>query len=251
MPTGLQGEDPVWTAVFAPLDALGRADAVAQRLADAIGSGLLWEGVKLPSEAELGKLFGVATVTAREALETLRQAGVIETRRGRGGGSFVIAPEDPARGGFERLTAMSVVDIRDLALHYRVISAAAAERAASFISEDESVELTRLVAEIPSDAHGVRVEYSLRIDIAAASRSPRLAREQTQLLTEFLPLLWAYYGDATSVQQVMERHRRAVAAITTHDADRARDEVNEYVADLVHGILALRAKLRRREAHDD
>ena len=67
----------------------GRTEEVVRRLMEAIDLGLYGEGQQLPSETELAGQFGVATVTLRDALAYLRQRGVIETRRGRTGGSFV------------------------------------------------------------------------------------------------------------------------------------------------------------------
>src|SRR5262245_49335985 len=82
------------SAMFAPLDQTGRAEAVTARLVDAITLGLLVDAERLPSEAELATRLGVSTVTVREALVALRQRGLVETRRGRGGGSFVRAPAE-------------------------------------------------------------------------------------------------------------------------------------------------------------
>ena len=76
-------------AAFAPIGDEGRAELVETRLLRAISSGDFIEGDRLPSENELAQLFGVAVVTVREALGSLRHRGVIETRRGRNGGSFV------------------------------------------------------------------------------------------------------------------------------------------------------------------
>ena len=81
--------------LFTPLDTGGRADTVTRRLAQAIRLGLLLDGERLPAESQLAGQLGVSTVTLREALATLRTMGLVETRRGRGGGSFVRAPDDP------------------------------------------------------------------------------------------------------------------------------------------------------------
>ena len=87
-------------AVFAPLESTSRSARVAHRLIDAIALGLLPDAEQLPGEADLAQQFGVSTVTIRESLSVLRQEGLIETRRGRGGGSFVRAPDDgPGRAG--------------------------------------------------------------------------------------------------------------------------------------------------------
>ena len=87
--------------LFAPLDEGGRAETVARRLAKAIRLGLLLDGERLPAESHLAGQFGVSTVTLREALASLRQMGLVETRRGRRGGSFVRAPDDPQSARLE------------------------------------------------------------------------------------------------------------------------------------------------------
>ena len=55
----------------------GRAEQVAQRLGEAIRLGLILDGERLPSEVQLSEQLGIATVTLREALATLREQGLI------------------------------------------------------------------------------------------------------------------------------------------------------------------------------
>ena len=112
-------------AVFAPLESSSRSELVARRLTDAIALGLLPDAKQLPGEADLAHQFGVSTVTIREALSVLRQEGLIETRRGRGGGSFVRAPDDGISDlANRRLKDFSLVELRDLGDVYAAIAGA-------------------------------------------------------------------------------------------------------------------------------
>lgn len=130
-------------AVFAQLTGAGRSEQVAQRLTDAILLGVLAPGDRLPSEAELAKRFGVALVTARDGLGAVREAGLVETRRGREGGSFVLATEQtPERLLQARLRGLSHVEIADLAVYFGMLAAGCAERAAELASTDEAQRLT-------------------------------------------------------------------------------------------------------------
>ncbi|MFB7905253.1 GntR family transcriptional regulator [Kitasatospora sp. NPDC056076] len=61
---------------------------VAEAISREINAGLYGEDGPIPSEPELCRRFGVARETARRAVATLREAGQVETLRGRG--SFVI-----------------------------------------------------------------------------------------------------------------------------------------------------------------
>ncbi|MES1169475.1 MAG: GntR family transcriptional regulator, partial [Leifsonia sp.] len=124
--------------VFAPLDGTGRAELVARRLTDAIVSGLLHDGERLPGEADLARTMGVALVTAREALEVLRENSLVQTRRGREGGSFVTYDRDAAARMLDaRLQGHSRIELRDLAVHLCAIAGTAAELAAERASDDD------------------------------------------------------------------------------------------------------------------
>ena len=74
----------------------GAVEQIVRRVGEAIGAGILEPGAQLPPEAELAARLQVAPMTLRQALAVLRSAGFIETRRGRGGGSFVREVELPS-----------------------------------------------------------------------------------------------------------------------------------------------------------
>ena len=74
----------------------GAVEQIVRRVGEAIGAGILEPGAQLPPEAELAARLEVAPMTLRQALAVLRSAGFIETRRGRGGGSFVREVELPS-----------------------------------------------------------------------------------------------------------------------------------------------------------
>lgn len=64
---------------------------IVDQVFESIISGELKVKEKLPSEKELGEIFGVSRVTVREAIRSLEQSGVIEVRQGSSGGAFVQA----------------------------------------------------------------------------------------------------------------------------------------------------------------
>ena len=97
MPHATGRSDAARAVVFSPLDGTGRAELVEQRLTDAIVSGVLHDGERLPSESELSRRASASPlVTAREALEGMRDKGLVLTRRGRDGGSFVTYDRETA-----------------------------------------------------------------------------------------------------------------------------------------------------------
>ncbi|HEX6414643.1 MAG TPA: winged helix-turn-helix domain-containing protein, partial [Burkholderiales bacterium] len=68
-----------------------RYERIAQALEARIASGTVAVGDPLPTEAELCRKYGVSRYTAREALRTLRDAGLI-TRRPRAGTTVAATP---------------------------------------------------------------------------------------------------------------------------------------------------------------
>lgn len=64
---------------------------IAEEIRDRIDGAELIPGERLQSERELADEYGVARMTIRDALEILSAEGLLERKRGRGGGTFVRA----------------------------------------------------------------------------------------------------------------------------------------------------------------
>lgn len=72
------------------IDSPTRVDEITDRLITAIAIGEYLPGARLPVERELATSLGVGRMTVRAALARLVERGLLETRRGRGGGSYVV-----------------------------------------------------------------------------------------------------------------------------------------------------------------
>jgi GntR family transcriptional repressor for pyruvate dehydrogenase complex len=68
-------------------------ETVAAGIRRRIATGDLKIGDRLPTEEELTESFGIARTTLREALRILESQGLIQIRRGRGGGATVTMPD--------------------------------------------------------------------------------------------------------------------------------------------------------------
>lgn len=64
-------------------------EPVADQIRQAIFSGLILTGQKLPPEREMAENFQTSRVALREALRSLEKEGLITVKRGAGGGAFV------------------------------------------------------------------------------------------------------------------------------------------------------------------
>ncbi len=235
-------------AVFAPIADLGRADLVAQRLGDAIILGVLQDGDRLPNEANLGQQFGVATVTAREALEMLRSRGLIMTKRGRGGGSFVTyrrsLVEDLDQTQFAH---SSRTGLRDMAIHYGALAARAASLAAVRASDDDVERLREIVADLDygSDVGARRGEALFRVEVAAVAQSASLLKEEVRLQTEYSPVLWVGMGEERCRDIVRNAHEELVAAIESVDEARAAGVVQRQVDSFASFAIGIKARFDR------
>jgi DNA-binding FadR family transcriptional regulator len=233
--------------VFAPLETLSRSELVARRLTDAIALGLIPDSEQLPGEADLAGMFGVSTTTIRDALSSLRLRGLIHTRRGRGGGSFVSAQEEMSTAIVrDRLEELSLAQLRDLGDHYSAIAGTAARLAAERATPDD---VQRLVAVCDSleSAKGLggrrRADAQFHIEVAATAQSTRLYRAEVSLQAEVGTLLWLAFGDDESHRRTVRSCRDVVAAIDRTDGDAARTAAEERVADSTARLIDLRLAL--------
>jgi DNA-binding FadR family transcriptional regulator len=235
-------------AVFAPLDdgAL-RSEAVVRRVGSAIGLGLLGDGEQLPTEAALATMLNVSTVTLREALAELRKLGLVETRRGRGGGSFVRSRDDVlAELADARLAELGTTDLRELGDVHSAIAAAAARLAASRASRTEIARLRDIVDRLAS-AETVtgqrRSDGRYYIELAACAQSVRLTMQEMDLHLELGQLPWPPAHAPGLLDVIVAGHRAVVDAIEDRDAARARALAEAHVE--TRTLWAIELRLQR------
>jgi len=236
---------PTHRAVFAPLTQPGRAEAVTRRLRDAIVLGVLGDGEQLPSEIDLAESLGVAPVTARESLQTLRELGLVTTRRGRGGGSFVRTPADPDAVLLNtRLVELSLVDIRDFGDFYRAIAGAAAAYAADRAAGEDVERLRAVGVRRDVDPGGSRrAEAQFHLEVAAATQSARMTQEELRLQAEFGPLLWLSMDSAEGRQRSEAEHAAIVDAIAAGDRGAARSLAEDHIGNAMEAVVRMRLEL--------
>lgn len=230
-----------------PLPSAGVAESVTRRLGDAIHLGLLEPGEQLPSESTLAGQLGVSTVTLREALATLREQGLVETRRGRTGGSFVCGPGAASVARLRRrLLDRPVIGLRDFGDEWAAVAGTTARLAAARSSPDQLARLrgfaTLLEAATTIGDRG-RAHSRFFIEIALASQSERLTRTEVRLQAEMGDLLWIPGDAALEPAPVAHALGHIADAIADENGLRARDLAEAHVQFAVRSLIDCRLAL--------
>jgi GntR family transcriptional regulator, transcriptional repressor for pyruvate dehydrogenase complex len=238
-------------SLISPLTAMGRADEVAARISQAIRLGLLTDGEQLPPETEFAAQLGVSAMTLRESLAALRQQGLVETRRGRTGGTFVRRPSAPQVSALrDRLRAMTAGALRDLTDEQCAVSGAAARLAAARASTGSLRRLLTLVDALSTAATpGAQVTADSRfhIEVAIASQSERLTMLEVALQAELAELLWLpplTAESADSRRDAAEEHAAIAAAIAAENGAEARLLAELHAERNLGRLIALRLPLQ-------
>src|SRR5262249_49702436 len=134
-------DNPEAQPMFGAIEQQRAHEYVAGQIRRQIGLGIIAPGEALPPERELARLFGVGPrarlfgvgrVTIQLAIGMLEADRLITTRRGRSGGSFVLAPaEQHGSLDFRVLEVAQSVGLIGEAIDFREVVEPAAARAAA------------------------------------------------------------------------------------------------------------------------
>lgn len=221
-----------------PLRSQSRVDEITDRLVTALAIGEYLPGSRLPAERDLASALGVGRMTVRAALSRLLERGLIETQRGKSGGSFVREQWSDASSApvLRTLTARweSLVDTSEAVrrLHGTIARAAAENRDVHDVER-----LNHLVDEFAAADSGrdsQRVDTLLHLAISTAARNQTLSSVLLELESRVSIVAPAHLWGAVDGMRRMESraladHRQLVDAIIEHDGDLASDIAREHV----------------------
>lgn len=223
---------------------LSAVDTVRARIALAVELGLLAPGEQLPSDADVAAALDVSEITARRAVKSLAEEGLLRRVRGRSGGTFVAddAPAAAGRAGGAvqayRADAEAVhrlIDQRLLAetslTHFAAVAAGAEARAGAVTAALDDIDAAvadASAAQNWTDYHAADERFHLAVARAAGRPGLLGVYEETlrRLYQYFIPYPIAY------LHEVNEEHAALAAAIRAGDARTAVAIAEKHVAVL-------------------
>jgi DNA-binding GntR family transcriptional regulator len=206
----LQDTHALETAAIAGVGRRRAIDAVRARIAMAISLELLKPGERLPDQQEIALGLSVSPMTARRAMASLAEAGIVVRRRGRDGGTFV-AEDPPAQ---------------ELA-HFAVINASSAEF-------DHLEELTREMAAAKNWSQYHQADSRFHLSVAEASHLGTAVESYATVLTELYEHFIPYPIEA--LHRANRDHIALVQALRRRNVQESVDLARAHV-DVLHNTM--------------
>jgi GntR family transcriptional repressor for pyruvate dehydrogenase complex len=210
---------------------------LARSLLDELSSGRYPVGARLPAERELAIKYNVSRPTVREAMIALEVQGVVEVRVG--SGAYVRRlPGKEDVPGFN-ITAFELTEAR------LIFEGEAAALAATQITDQELIEIERLVAAIAQEnlaANGAELaDRDFHLAIAKVTRNSAIyqAIEHLWDLRSTSPEAALLHEKArtANIKPVVDEHTAVLTALRRRDPVAARAAMRAHLSQVIDSLL--------------
>lgn len=231
-------------SVLRPVRGHHAFEACVEQLATAIRLGVLPRGSAFPSERELASRMRVSRATLREAMAALRQAGLVQTTRGRGGGTVVTSRATlPARASARRTASRREAWLDALDFRRIVEPGTCALAARTELSEEDRASLVLAhdeVAAATAPAVHRQADSRFHLTIAAVTGSARAIEAVTSVQATLHEMLGAIPVLEANIAHSDAQHSRILRAILAGHgaaAGRVMEQHCDDSAALLRGLL--------------
>lgn len=230
---------------FRPIAPLRAHEEVAEQLRRGITLRLVGADGVLPPERDLAHQFRVGRATVQRAIALLQAEGLVERRRGRQGGTFVVGHVDVDSGASRliyvlRRTREQIEEVLPFRLAVEPAAAALAALAASRRDVDAIATATEAAAAASTDGEFMTYDTQFHLAVARASHNRFFAETVEHLRLALNDTLAALPDSDAWHSWSNEEHRRVVRALRGRDAETARDAM---AAHVLHANDAIRSLL--------
>jgi len=202
--------------------------SVYSALRKAIFDGDLQDGERIV-EAEVSRKLGISRAPIREALQSLRQAGLVE--------------HEPRRGWY--VIGLQPDDMWDIYLIRAAIEAIAARRVAEQMSAELTAQLQALIAQMAvaaeKDDPDALAAYDVQFHelIIQHGGSNQLQRIWRQLHPQDWTIMSVLRLPEVPLAEMAQRHRTVLDAITSGDPSWAEAVIRRHILELAQRVLGL------------
>ncbi len=221
---------------------------MAEQIRRQIGLRLIPSGGSLPSERELAALFGVGRATVQQAVRLLEAERLVESRRGRHGGTFVIAPssDDLAMDYLLVRLRRDAGRVKEALVFRSHVETVASELAASTRRKSELREIEAAYTRsesAESDIEFMMHDTQFHLAVARAGRNRFIVESVERLRLVLNDAFTALPGSELWHERSRREHAAILAAIQAHDGTAAREAMMQHLASTERSIHALLAAL--------
>lgn len=222
---------------------IARTSTITQKIIDqirtAILEGKLKPGDILPPEKELTEQFGVSKQTLRESLRALEHMGLIDVRKGIGGGAHIVEVDiEVTKQSLANFLYFKDLSIENLSELRKLIEPHAAGKAAEHISKNDLEELGKLNETARDNLDNNLLEEMSHDEInfhrviAQNTGNPILI-----LILDFVENLLEDFKkvlkpDLAFSKSVLDAHDKIYQAICDEDPKKASTEMYQHVYDV-------------------
>jgi DNA-binding FadR family transcriptional regulator len=216
--------------VFRPLKIRKAVDEVISVIVDALHSGLIEPGQRLPREADMAERLEVSRNTVSEALARLEAAGVVTIRRGKHGGALVLTRSIPRSLLLGDRVPTEIVQLLQVR---RPLEMQATLLTVEHASESEIDDLRRVVSmlhELMDDPEEfIAVDLQFHAMLGATSGNELLASYMEDLFRRMLALRVQYPRGRLDLDVALENQRLSMAAIESGDLSQVISATAEHL----------------------
>ena len=219
-------------------------EACVEQLATAIRLGVHPNGTTLPPERELADRMRVSRATVREAITALRTAGMVETRRGRGGGSIVTYSPRRPRARAKAPAPETLATWLDSLTFRRIVEPGAVATAASLdLTEKQRALLTAAyegVTKVSGSGAHRQADSRFHLAFASVTGSPSIIDAVTRVQATLHDMLLQIPVYDVNIAHSDRQHEGILRAVLDGRPDRARQTMEEHCDDtaaLLRGLL--------------
>ena len=212
------------------------SEEVVKQVQEAIFSGELAPGDRLPPERELAEQFGLSRMSVRDALRRLESSGLVEVKVGSNGGAFIREPNfDPLRETLSSMLRWKKANILELVETRKIVETAVAGLAAQRANKEDLREMREAIEAAQRALSSGQPNYGphsvkFHAALAKAAKNHILSLTVRSFRGLFSDVLEKLLPTADMAKRAIADHWELYKAIEAHDGERARELMAQHLA---------------------